>query len=355
MTTRHQDIDARIRNADPIDAEQLAAAWAQSSARWDLPAKIASGVTSHPPVPPRPWHRRRTRVIAAVAVAAALLLGGWTAYQESITLPAPSERSARFQRSVPDDYSIECGLPGGLTVFTSEWAFTGESVYGTAQIPVDPTGACADAWESEELEPPELTAYRKASGEIVVLPSDRDVPASWRPYVYEPVAAPVLELQTSLVDYVDGLQSSCFAADRARAFAERERRRLGLDDWRVTVRDVPARAAARGCAGAVLHRDDELVEIVPGLDVGAREHPAERLADEVRAMLAGRCRPLGQAAARIEELLQEPWINEFEWSVKKVVDDDADCARVDINVDNVELPIDVRGPAAGDNASDRDR
>jgi hypothetical protein len=176
--------------------------------------------------------------------------------------------------------------------------YVGECVDGIDQTPVDPARTCAEEWRFEGLRPPELTAYWNASGEIVVVRSDRDVPASWRPYVYEPLAPAVLELQTSLVDHVDGLQSDCFDAEDGRAFVEGELQRLGLDDWRVTVRNV---AAARGCAGALPHLDDEEVEIIPGLD--------------------------------------------YEWSVNEIVDADADCTRVDINVDGPQVPIDLRGPA----------
>jgi hypothetical protein len=258
-----------------------------------------------------------------------------------------SERTKVFARGLPE-LVLHCALPKG-----EEADIYANDVAAGDQIVTDPAGYCADWWRDEGQEPPDLAAYANGSAEIKVVPADQDVSPSWRPYTYEPVAPAVLELQTSLNDYVDGLQSDCFDAEDGRALVERELRRLGLNEWRVTVRDG---SATSGCAGASPSFSDQEIEIVPGLDAGADENAFTPIADKVRSTV-GRCLTVDKAATRIRKLIRDhespryeildgEVLRPYERSVTEHVDPDAECTRADINYYGMWLDIVVRGPKA---------
>jgi hypothetical protein len=359
MTVRHGDIDASVHDANPIDTGRLAAAWPQSGAAREILANIVDASASPAAAVDVPRHRRRTVLIAAAALTTvALLLAGWSAYQGSNEAPALSERTDVFGRGLPD-LVVHCALPGG-----KEGIYYGDNNAGDDPFVADPVRYCAEedvedleGWRGQGLEPPDMAAYRNASGEVEVVPADRDVPSSWRPYTYEPVALAVLELETSLIDYVDGLQSDCFDPEGGRAFVEQELRRLGLEGWQVTVRDVAAGSAARGCAGALPHFDDKEIEVVPGLDAGAGEHPFKPLADRVRRTLGRQCLTLEKAASKVISLNLDysratglipdgKHLRPYEFGVVEHVDAEADCTRADMSYNAPWLEVVLRGPKA---------
>src|SRR5438874_6654799 len=88
---------------------------------------------------------------------------------------------------------------------------------------------------------------RQHSGGVTVLPRSEKPPAGWRTLRSQNVA--LIELQESLDDYLNGLNSSCFTASAATAFTRQQLARLGFVGWTIDVRS-PQGSASPICTGS---------------------------------------------------------------------------------------------------------
>jgi hypothetical protein len=181
---------------------------------------LLDAITRVSPSRERPARYRVRRplvlVVAAVLAAAATAAVAW-----AVTRGAARETT-----------SIECVIAGTDTVIDA-----------TSGIPAND---CAAEWQRELGTPaPPLVAYDNRHGGVTVLPRSQTPPAGWQPLQSQDVE--MIELQESLDDYVNGLNSSCLGGSAAATFAQKQLDRLGLVGWTVTVRpssqSVPAPAA----------------------------------------------------------------------------------------------------------------
>jgi len=131
--------------------------------------------------------------------------------------------------------SVECVIAGTDTVI--------DATSG------NPAADCAAQWQRElSTQPPPLTAYANTSGGVTVLPRSQKPPARWRTLRSQNVA--LIELQESLDDYLNGLNSSCLNASAATAFTRQQLDRLGFVGWTVNVRPAPQGSGSPICTGS---------------------------------------------------------------------------------------------------------
>jgi hypothetical protein len=155
--------------------------------------------------------RRRTRrpLVVVVALAVAVAAG---------TVAWASTRGAARETT-----SIECEIAGTDTII--------DATSGS------PAADCAAEWQRELGRPaPRLVAYANTDGGVTVLPKGETAPAGWRRIRSQDVS--VIELQESLDDYVNGLNSGCLDASAATTFARQQLDHLGFAGWTIGIRPV---------------------------------------------------------------------------------------------------------------------
>ena len=169
--------------------------------------RLLEAITGLPPTP-MPRHRVRRPLLiafAAVLVATATAAVAW----------AVSHGAAR------ETTSIECVIAGTDTVI--------DATSG------NPAADCAAEWQRElGTQAPLLIAYANVEGGVTVLPRSEKPPPGWQPLPSQDVA--LIQLQGSLDDYINGLNSSCLNSSAATAFARRQLDSLGLASWTVNLR-----------------------------------------------------------------------------------------------------------------------
>jgi hypothetical protein len=108
----------------------------------------------------------------------------------------------------------------------------------------NPAADCAAEWQRERgTAAPPLVAYANSFGGVTVLPRSKKPPAGWRTLDSQNVA--LIELQESLDDYLNGLNSTCFTSSQATAFTRQQLDRLGFAGWTVNIRSIPASASSK--------------------------------------------------------------------------------------------------------------
>jgi hypothetical protein len=210
----------------------------------------------------------------------------------------------------------------------------------------DPVADCADLWRQQNgTEPPELVAYDNQRGVIEVVPADAEIPADWTPL--EPgfsQDARLIELDSALGDYGDGLRAQCYEPEGAQPIADSALERLGLDDWSVRIDDD--RASGDGTC-TTHYLDPEAQEVVIfGLEMASppEDAPFRLLAASVHAQVDGGCLTRDEAVDTVRRIAAELDIKETagEVVVHSVPDDSATCSRTDVNVGG-RIEVTVRG------------
>jgi hypothetical protein len=170
--------------------------------------RLLEAVTLLSPTSVQPARRRlRSPLVlaAAVVVAIATATVAW-----AITRGAARETT-----------SIECVIAGTDTVI--------DATSG------NPAADCAAEWQRElGTAAPPLIAYANSYGGVTVLRRRDKPPAGWRSLRTQDVA--LIELQESLDDYINGLNSSCLDAPAATAFTRQQLDNLGFVGWTFSVR-----------------------------------------------------------------------------------------------------------------------
>ena len=268
----------------------------------------------------RPARRRLRRplVIAAAVVAVAAATGaGW----------ALSHGSAR------ETTSVECVIDGQDTVI--------DATSG------DPAADCAIAWQGLLGKPaPPLQAYDDALGGVTVIPRSQKAPATWTPIASQDVA--LIELQESLDDYVNGLNSSCFDASAATGFARQQLDRLGFRGWTVDVR--PTSQAGRLCYGGFPEPEAKAVTLVSSGPVHEPTNwPPRRLATSLRPLI-NQCLSLPAMRGAVEQRasslgLSQTADDERNYQLSATRDDTLRCSTLYETVTGT-IHVVLRGPAA---------
>jgi len=202
----HSPIDSLRRLAAVTDSD--AAAVFGAAGREELFADL-----THLPYAggarPRPVSRRRRLVLAAavVALAGIATAATWVALDR-----APARETT----------SVDCLIKGVDTIIPSTSG--------------DPAQDCAVEWKRElGSAAPALVAYDNTLGGVSVLPRSQQPPAGWQTLRSQDVA--LIELQGSLDDYINGLNSSCLSVDAATRLTKARLEQFGLTGWTVTIRN----------------------------------------------------------------------------------------------------------------------
>jgi hypothetical protein len=164
--------------------------------------------------------------------------------------PSPARRARRRSRR---PLVLALAVVVAIATTTVAWAVTRGGARETTSIDCviagvdsgidatsgNPAADCAAEWQRERGAPaPPLVAYANTEGGVTVLPRSENPPAGWRTLGSQDVA--LIELQESLDDYLNGLNSSCFSSPQATAFTRQQLARLGFVGWTVNIRSIPA-------------------------------------------------------------------------------------------------------------------
>ena len=305
----------RLRATDPVPRSRLPRVDA------DVWATLGDGITATAPGPDgaredTPRTRRRLGKRGAIAVGVAVALaGGGVAY------------ATIAQRYSEDQVACQPADADGRVV--------------VPQLTGDPIADCDTALRAEGAEPiANPVAYQDPrQNAVVVVPSDRVpdgvTPLDSRYRMSEPQA---LEVQQSIMDFVDGGNSTCRTVPEQVGWARAELDRLGLGDWSVVVHG--SSAAPCSTIGADV---SGVLMVIPTAD------PVEDvfmdgdwpLADELRAAISDRCLSVDEARAAADEAIARAYADTV--PTTSVADETADCARVDATIGG-DVRVTVYGP-----------
>jgi hypothetical protein len=312
----HSPIDSLTHLAPVSDAEAVAAFAAAREELLDGVIRQPIGRRARPrPVPRR---RRLVLALAVLALAAIATAATWVA----IARNGPARETT----------SVECLIKGVDTIIPSTSG--------------DPARDCAVEWQRElgNAAPP-LAAYDNTYGGVTVLPRSRKPPAGWKSLGSQDVA--LIELQDSLDDYVNGLNSSCLDDPAATAVTKAKLAEFGFRGWAVTVTSGPSQpVGVRTCTGGAYvdasHRTVSLGHI------GVPNGPSrmfQKLADELRPLTRG-CESLPAAVASVRAVASSLGLSKSArgYELNSVTDNSLRCASIYETVGGT-IFLTVRGPA----------
>lgn len=284
------------------------------------------------------------------------------AEREAFGAPLPGARRKRLGRRGAIAVTLAGVLAGGGVAYAAVQAYLGESTEGLT---------CMTTWNDRALEGLDTDASGPwlngdAVADCTTMLAEAGLPPIADPVVFEhdghmfvtptdqapdwiepidsgsgpAVDARVIELRMSLGDQVDGGNSSCRTLDEGVAWAQSELDRLGLEeDW--AVETVGTASPERPCSGMSAEEtgtlvvapseDPELLYSVPEL---------EPVVDMLRSDIAEQCLTAEQARDVADEALAPL---EHHWPTTTVVDESAECARVDFEVGG-SVQVAVYGP-----------
>jgi hypothetical protein len=278
---------------------------------------------THLPRADEPPARRRVRLVLVIAVAVAIA---------AATVAWASTRGGSRETT-----SIECEIAGTDTVI--------DATSG------NPAADCAAEWERELGHPaPPLVAYANTFGGVTVLPRSQKPPAGWRTMHSQDVA--LIELQGSLDDYVNGLNSSCLDNAGATAFTRQQLDRLGFKGWSIRIRP-PAEGSSSGPICTLSGIVDPTTSSVTLMQAHVAKLPPSwvpgRLAASLRP-LTTRClslqamRSAAEARASRLGLSPEPPANRTSYILSATRDDKLRCTTLYETVGGT-INLVLRGPA----------
>jgi hypothetical protein len=208
----HNPIDS-LRRLSPVSDVDAAAVF--GAARDDL----LDEVTRQPFGQGRArsvTHRRRPLVLAvAVIAAAATAAGAWAVLRGS-----PAHETT----------SVECVIQGVDTIISSSSG--------------DPARDCAVEWRRElGTAAPPLRAYDNGHGGVTVLLRREAPPAGFKRLV-SGQDVDLIQLQNSLDDFVNGLNSRCLTGTAATGLTQTKLAQFGFTGWTVTATGLGSQGSA---------------------------------------------------------------------------------------------------------------
>lgn len=200
----HSPIDS-LRRLSPMSDAEAAAAF--GAGREELLAELTDQPVGRRQRGGQTTRSRRPLVLAlAVVVAAATAAGAWGVLRGS-----PAHETT----------SVECVIHGVDSVIPSTSG--------------DPTHDCTVEWKRElGTAAPPLRAYDNGLGGVTVIPRSQTPQAHWKRLV-SGQDVDLIQLQNSLDDYVNGLNSSCLNTAGATSFAKARLAQFGFTGWTVAV------------------------------------------------------------------------------------------------------------------------
>lgn len=291
-------------------------------------------VTSTEPETGRRTVRRLSRRTVTAGAAVLALLGGGAAY-------AGAEHG----------WYVGGGGAYGITCVT-HWVDPTKEVpdsTGGPALTVDPVADCQRYQALSDRPPIEDGVAFRYGPQIYVAPRDQ-LPAGATIITPATQDEAVYELSQSIQDMVDGLRVSCRSSDDEVAAARAELARLGLTDWEVRTREAPAGIETFPCAGTSLGQDLGLTDRTLIVTADVREDLDSlngngidpfvfELRDALRTGIADRCVDVSEAEAVAAQAVGAA----HHWPTTVIVDADATCTRVDMEVGG-SIQITLRGP-----------
>jgi hypothetical protein len=205
----------------------------------------------------------------------------------------------------------------------------------------DAVADCTTLLAEEGLPPVDDPVVFEHDGQVYVTPTD-EAPDWIEPIDTEagPAVDPALiELRQSLGDHVDGGNGACRSLDEGVAWAQSELDRLGLDDW--TIETLGTASAERPCTGIAAVEDETVVVAAsedPDLILSGPE--VDQVVGALRSDIVEQCVTVEQARAVADEALGSL---RGSGPVTTLVDESAECARVDVFVGG-GVNVTVYGP-----------
>ncbi|PFG33028.1 hypothetical protein [Sanguibacter antarcticus] len=334
---RDQDLIRQLAALNPVTTADLARLDTASG------AALREGIVLTTKSPAQTGRRRLGRRTGITAGLTVTLLGCGIAYA-----------------AVHNGWYAQSGGADGITCL-SEWANPNEVSWdeegiatGGPALTSDPVADCQQYQELSERPPvDDPVAFRWHSPSVYVAPRAQ-VPADATLLVPDPEAGPVFELTLSIFDLVDGLGARCLGTDETVLAARAELDRLGLTDWQVDVVPRAADRSAEKCAEVQVPAEHRIGDEVatPALVVvpeARRDREDSRgtdidevvfeIRDALRARITDQCLGIDAARAVVDEEIGAL----HHWPTTNVVDQDAACTRVYLNVGG-SLQVSLYGP-----------
>jgi hypothetical protein len=298
---------------------------------------LPSGSRGHERRSPR--RRRRPLVLALVVVAAAATAAGaWAVLHGS-----PARETT----------SVQCLIRGSDAIIPSTSG--------------DPAHDCAVDFRREfGTAAPPLAAYDNGHGGVTVIPRSVKPQADWKRLV-SGQDVDLIQLQDSLDDYVNGLNSSCLGSAAATSLAQAKVAEFGFTGWTVTVRGSEASSTnrpipvtvpdgkkaapteslsgTRTCvAGDIVDPSDQNVTLIPTSVATGSATSFEKLAAKLRP-LTQNCESLPSAVAAVRAAAGSLGLQESNrtYDLNAVTDNSMRCASI-YETEGGTTFITVRGP-----------
>ena len=253
---------------------------------------------------------------------------------------------------------------------TSVQCLIGESDAVIPSTSGDPAEDCVVDYRREfGKAAPRLVAYDNGLGGVTVIPRSAKPLAGWKRLV-SGQDVDLIQLQNSLDDYVNGLNSSCLNSAEATSFAEARLAQFGFTGWTVAVRNpessstsVPSPTVAAGTntapavsttgtktcvAGDIVDPTSESVTLFSGPVATGPETEFEKLAVKLQPV-AQSCESLPAAIAAVRAaasslgLSQAPPVTVQSYDLNAVTDNSMRCASIYETVGGT-IFLTLRGP-----------
>lgn len=261
--------------------------------------------------------RRRRRLVLALAVLA--VLGATAATWAVVRAPAR------------ETTSVQCLIDGNDAIVPS--------------VSGDPAADCALEWQRDQgTTPPPLVAYDNGLGGVTVIPRGQKPQAGWTRLPGQSQDVALIELQYSLDDAINGLNSSCLDPTAATRLTQAKLAQFGFSSWTVTVRDPSSANTPGNCVSAeVLDPVTTTVTLI-AMGTTSAGGSARELADKLRP-LTQECQSLPDAVAAVRATAAGLGMAESArtYDLNAVTDDSMRCASITETVGGT-IFLTVRGP-----------
>lgn len=235
---------------------------------------------------------------------------------------------AIFRSSAQETTSVQCLIAGSDTIIPA--------------ISGNPAGDCAVTWKRDNgTTAPPLAAYDNGHGGVTVIPRSERPQAGWTRLASGSQDADLIQLQTSLDDYIGGLNWSCLDAAAATKLAEAKLAQFGFTGWTVSVRSGPGTCVA----GDYVEPAKQTVTLIPTDVSNGPETTYEKLAVKLRPLTQS-CQSLPSAVAAVRSAAGELGLSESArtYELNAVSDDSLRCASIYETVGGT-IFVTIRGPS----------
>ncbi|HZT83914.1 MAG TPA: hypothetical protein VE984_00650 [Gaiellaceae bacterium] len=207
----------------------------------------------------------------------------------------------------------------------------------------DPAHDCAREWRRElgSAAPP-LVAYDNTYGGVTVLPRRATPPAGWKAIRSQDAA--LIELQDSLDDLINGLNSRCLGPEAATRLSEAKLEQFGFTGWTVGIRDPQSAELPGACTNVdIVDPAAHSITLVAGPGPTAAG-TSLALARRLRPLTLG-CKSLTTAVAAVKAAASDVGLSESArgYDLNAVTDDTLRCASIYETVGGT-IFLTVRGP-----------